>query len=165
MTYFLSSGKTDCTKAWLMYPVLGMQCSWTARATRSFSSRADRTGAKQSLLFHLWGSRFLRTTIQYLACDGAPFSSVLTLDMTMDGSTLPTIGQSAWYLSSVINSQVSMSSCRPSSRYDLSQISLSLGLGLECLCSLGLYGDDRPFAKTLLEKPMILGGSSLSSLA
>ena len=28
-----------------------------------------------------------------------------------------------------------------------------------------MYGDDRPFAETLREKPMVLGGSSLSSLA
>ena len=92
MAYFLSSGRTDCTKAWLMSLVLGMQRSWTARATRTFSSRADKTGAKQLLLFHLWGSKFPRTTIQYLACNGDRFLSVLTLDMAMDGGALPMIG-------------------------------------------------------------------------
>ena len=167
MTYFLFSGNTDWTKAWLTSPVLGMHRSWTAKATRSLSLRAERMGAKQSLLFHLWGSKFPRTTIQYFAHDGVPFSSVLTLDIAIDGRAVPTIGRSAWYSSSVIYSQVSVSSWRPmySSRYDLSQISLSLGLSLACSWSLGSCGDDKPFAETLREKPMILGGSGLSSFA
>eukprot|EP00979_Chaetoceros_neogracilis_P012296 scaffold3187_cov123-Chaetoceros_neogracile.AAC.1 len=60
---------------------------------RMRSSRGDITGAKQSLLDQLVGSRLPSTTIRYFARSGLPFSSGLILEMAMDGRALPMMGR------------------------------------------------------------------------
>lgn len=112
------------------------------------------TGAKQSCLDHSCASRLPRTTILYLACTGAPEPSYLMVEMAIVGITLPTSGRKAWYSSSVMTSQVSMST-RPSysALYDASQISWSLIDRRWCLRRVGVVVASSSFASTL---PLII---------
>ena len=117
---------------------------------RRRSSSGDMTGAKQSLFDQSCGSRLPRTTMRYLARSGFPFSSFLIFDIAMDGSALPTAGRRVWYSASEMYSHVWVVSWRPrySSRYDLSQISLSFfDIDLWSV-SFGSSGESRPAADT-----------------
>jgi len=157
MTYCSSSGSTDWQNAWLTSPVLVIFRIWVAIAMRSRSLSRDMTGAKQSLLDQSCGSRLPRTTMQYFARSGFPFLSFLIFDIAMDGSALPTAGRRVWYFASVIYSYVWVVSWRPrySSRYDLSQISLSFfDIDLWSV-SFGSSGESRPAAETRRADEMI----------
>lgn len=71
-TYFSSGGRVVWQKAWTASHCFGMTRMLVAMARSSRSSIADSTGAKQSVLDQLCGSRFPRTTMQYLARVGLP---------------------------------------------------------------------------------------------
>ena len=89
MIYCSEASNVDCTKAWDTSAVFGAHCFLTAIDRRRHSSIWDRTGAKQSLLDQLLGSRLPRTMRRYLHLMGVPFSSRLRVDFAMVGSAGP----------------------------------------------------------------------------
>ena len=106
MMYCSCGGRTDWTKACDTSACLGTQFLSAAMERRRRSSSWDKTGAKQSLLDHSWGSRLPRTTILYLHRIGLPSLSFFNVARAMDGSAGPVTFFNSLYSSSVMISQV-----------------------------------------------------------
>ena len=83
------------------------------QAAIDLNSNCDITGAKQSCLLHVCGSKFPKTTIRYLARMGFPSAFFLMVDIAMLGRALPVIGRRIWYSFSVMYSHVFVYSVRP----------------------------------------------------
>ena len=76
-----------------------------ASDVRRRSSGNDNTGAKQSFVDHLYGSRLPRATILHFACFGSPFSSYLRVEKAIVGRVCPTTWRIFWYCASVMEVQ------------------------------------------------------------
>ena len=128
-TYCSLSGRYDWQNAWLTSQLFNFRFFFVARAVSRRNSACDSTGAKQSDLVQLFGSRLPSTTIRYFARTGFPSPSFFMVEIARVGSARPTVGRSLSYSSSVITSHVSRLR-RPSysSLYERSQISLSVAL-------------------------------------
>ena len=87
--YCSSGGNTDCTKACDTSPLFGILFMFTAMEVSNLTSVWDNTGAKQSVLVQLFGSKLPRTTIRYLHRFGSPFSSRFSVEIAIVGSAGP----------------------------------------------------------------------------
>ena len=128
--YCLLGGRVDWQKVFWKSPYFGVRWRRTVDAIKHWNSSWDITGAKQSCLIHVRGSKLPNTTILYIARMGFPSASFLMVEIAMMGNALPVIGRRSWYYFSVMYSHVWVSSVRPkySLRYALSQIDLSFGV-------------------------------------
>ena len=103
--YCSSGGSTDWTNACDTSPLFGIRFMLTAMEVSKRTSVCDKTGAKQSVLDQLFGSRFPRTTIRYLQRLGSPFLSLFNVEIAIVGSAGPVTFLSVLYSFSVIISK------------------------------------------------------------
>ena len=82
---FSSRGSVFLQNACFILPIFGIWRFLAARAIMKLSSNYNSTGAKQSFLVQIFGSKFPSAAILYLALSGLPFPLYLITNIAMVG--------------------------------------------------------------------------------